>query len=260
MAPSCFLIDLDGTIWIDDRLIDGADRFVKWMIGSQKKFRFITNNSSNSAQAYVKKLWSLGIQCPEDSVFTSTMAAIRYLNEQGVRSVFPLGTPVFVQELVDAGINVSDDAECVLLAFDKTLTYAKADHAFQLLQSGAKFVATHPDLRCPTERGYSLDCGAMLAMLECASGRKATVLGKPKPLFIEMALNELGARPEDAIIIGDRIYTDMQMGVDAGIRTALVLSGETKVADELPFPIDYILSNIGELQAVMDIDAPSVAR
>jgi ribonucleotide monophosphatase NagD (HAD superfamily) len=75
-----------------------------------------------------------------------------------------------------------------------------------------------------------------------------------------MALNELGARPEDAIIIGDRIYTDMQMGVDAGIRTALVLSGETKVADELPFPIDYILSNIGELQAVMDIDAPSVAR
>jgi HAD superfamily hydrolase (TIGR01450 family) len=177
MVPNCFLIDLDGTIWLDDRLIEGADRFVEWLTATQKKFRFITNNSSNSATEYIKKLWRLGIKCPEDAVFTSTKATVRYLREQGIDAVFPLGTPVFVQELGDAGISVRDDAACVLLAFDKTLTYRKADHAFQLLQAGAKFIATHPDVLCPNQSGFSIDCGAMLAMLERASGRKATVLG-----------------------------------------------------------------------------------
>jgi HAD superfamily hydrolase (TIGR01450 family) len=222
------------------------------MVASDKRFRFITNNSSNSASEYIKKLWRLGIQCPEDSVFSSTKATIRYLRDRGIDSVYPLGTPVFVEELQSADISVSEDADCVLLAFDKTLTYEKADHAFQLIRNGAKFIATHPDVLCPTANGYSLDCGAMQAMFERASGRKATVLGKPSPEFVNLALEELGASPAEAIIVGDRIYTDMRMGIDAGIRTALVLSGETKSTDELPFVIDYIVKNVGHLPRALE--------
>ena len=253
MVPDCFLIDLDGTIWLGDRLIEGADRFVEWMIASNKRFRFITNNSSNSASEYINKLWRLGIQCPEDAVFSSTKASIRYLRDHGIDSVYPLGTPPFVKELQSAGISVSKDAGCVLLAFDKTLTYEKADHAFQLIRSGAKFIATHPDLLCPTENGYSLDCGSMQAMFERASGRKATVLGKPSPEFVYLALQELNATPVEAIIVGDRIYTDMRMGIDAGIKTALVLSGETKGTDTLPFAVDYIVRNVGHLPRALEL-------
>jgi HAD superfamily hydrolase (TIGR01450 family) len=254
MAPNCFLIDLDGTIWIGDCLIPGADCFVEWLIASKKRFRFITNNSSNSASAYVSKLNRLGIECPGNAVFTSTTATIRYLRESGIHSVFPLGTPAFVQELVNADIAVTDDAGCVLVAFDKTLTYEKADHAFQLLQGGAAFIATHPDVRCPVEGGYILDCGAILAMLESVSGRKAKVLGKPSPEFIKLALGELNASPDETIIVGDRIYTDMRMGIDAGIKTALVLSGETNLTDALPFVVDYIVQDVGKLPHALEIN------
>ena len=185
-------------------------------------------------------------------MFSSTKATIRYLRDQGIDSVYPLGTPAFVKELLSDGISVSEDAGCVLLAFDKTLTYEKADHAFQLIRNGAKFIATHPDLLCPTANGYSLDCGSMQAMFERASGRKATVLGKPHPEFVKLALEELNATPAEAIIVGDRIYTDMRMGIDAGIRTALVLSGETKSTDTLPFSVDYIVPNVGHLPHALE--------
>jgi HAD superfamily hydrolase (TIGR01450 family) len=254
MVPNCFLIDLDGTIWLGDRLIPGADHFIQWLIATNKRFRFVTNNSSTSPLVYVNKLRRLGIKCPDNIVFTSAGATIRYLHEKGIRSVFPLGTPIFVQELVDAGITIADDAECVVLAFDKTLTYQKADHALQLLRGGAEFIATHPDVLCPTEGGYCLDCGAMTAMLETARGRKAKVLGKPSPEFIELALHELNATAEESIVVGDRIYTDMRMGIDGGIRTALVLSGETKETDNLPFAVDYIVPNVGHLPHALEAE------
>jgi HAD superfamily hydrolase (TIGR01450 family) len=254
MVPNCFLIDLDGTIWIGDHLIPGANYFVEWLNASKKRFRFITNNSSTSALAYVSKLRRLGIECSGNAVFTSTRATLRYLQENGINSVFPLGTPVFIRELVNAGIAVTNDANCVLVAFDKTLTYEKANHAFQLLQSGAEFIATHLDVRCPIEGGYSLDCGAILAMLELASGRKAKVLGKPSSEFVKLALDELDASPTETVIVGDRIYTDMRMGVDAGIKTALVLSGETKDTDMLPFAVDYIVNDVGQLPRAFEMD------
>lgn len=252
MVPNSFLIDLDGTMYLGDRLIDGADRFVEWLIASDKRFRFITNNSSNDASYYVSKLRRLGVECPDNAVFTSTKATVRYLTQRGIHSVFPLGTPSFVEELVKANIAVTDDATCVVLAFDKTLTYNKADHAFQLLQAGAEFVATHPDVQCPTEKGYSLDCGAMLAMFERASGRKPTILGKPSPELVRLALGELQTSPEETLVVGDRVYTDMRMGIDAGTRTALVLSGETKNAEPLPFEVDYVVSNVGQLPYLFD--------
>ena len=254
MVPNCFLIDLDGTIWIGDHLIPGANYFVEWLNASKKRFRFITNNSSSSALAYVSKLRRLGIECSENAVFTSTRATLRYLQERGINSVFPLGTPAFIRELVNAGIAVTNDANCVLVAYDKTLTYEKANHAFKLLQSGAEFIATHLDVRCPMEGGYSLDCGSILAMLELASGRKAKALGKPSSEFVKLALGEMNASPTETLIVGDRIYTDMRMGVDAGLKTALVLSGETNDTDILPFTVDYIVNNVGQLPRAFTID------
>jgi len=255
VVPNCYLIDLDGTIWIGERLIPGADRFVAWLTASKKRFRFITNNSSSSASAYVSKLRRLGIVCQEDAVFTSTEATLRYLRDKEIESVFPLGTPSFVDQLVNAGVTISDAANCVVVAFDKTLTYEKADHAFQLLQSGAEFIATHPDVLCPIEGGYSLDCGAILAMLESASGRKAKVLGKPNAEFVRLALEEMDASPSEAVIVGDRVYTDMRMGINSGIKTALVLSGETKKTDTLPFAVNYIVRDIGQLPQALESDS-----
>jgi HAD superfamily hydrolase (TIGR01450 family) len=250
MGTNAFLIDLDGTIYLGDRLTPGAREFVNWLIDSGHRFRFLTNNSSNSAAFYVAKLRRLGIQCDDDSVFTSTKATIRYLRLRGIDTVFAMGTPPFVEELQHAGISLSDDANCVLLAFDKTLTYEKADRAFQLLQRGADFIATHPDVLCPTETGFSLDCGAMLAMFEKATQRTATIIGKPNPELVQLALSEIGAEPANAMVVGDRVYTDMRMGIEAGTKTALVLSGETKITSTLPLPIDFVLENVGQIPSL----------
>jgi len=247
MVPKGFLIDLDGTTYIGDTLIGGAKEFVQWIVDRKKPYRFLTNNSSTSSASYVSKLRRLGIPCNDDSIFSSTKAAIRYLTARGITSVFSLGTPDFEQELREAGIDISDSARCVLVGFDKTLTYDKVNHAYQLLRRDAQFIATHPDVLCPVEGGYILDCGSIVAMLERASGRKPIVLGKPNLELAQLALQEIRCEPKDAIMIGDRIYTDMVMANNAGMQSALVLSGETQRTAQIPSYVNYVVGNIGDL-------------
>ena len=245
-----FLIDLDGTMFIGDTLIDGAMEFFTWLRETKKRFRFITNNSSVSTLDHVHKLQRLGITCSDDSVFSSTKATISYLNQNGITRVYPLGTAAFLGELAQAKFYLylfADNHDCVIVAFDKTLTYEKANHALMLVRRGAKFIATHPDLVCPTEFGFDIDCGSILAMMEAASGRKALILGKPSSVFIDLVLSEMGADREETLIVGDRVYTDMAMGINAGIKTCLVLSGETKDACQAPNGVTYIVNNVGEI-------------
>ena len=230
----CFLLDLDGTIYLGNQPIEGAAAFITYLQETGRKFVFLTNNPTADRQAYARKLARMGISVGPEAVLTSGEATVTYLmTETPWRRVYTLGTPSFEAELRAAGIDpLSDTPEAVVLSFDKTLTYAKLERACLLLREGLPYVATNPDKVCPTEYGYIPDCGAMAALMaEATGGRWPKFIGKPSPDFARMALRKLGGIPETAAMVGDRLYTDMAMAREAGLAGILVLSGETRLED-----------------------------
>lgn len=223
-----FFIDLDGTTYLGDSVIPGAPLFVETLQKLGKRYLFLTNNSSESAHTYVEKLRHLGIDAQRGDVLTSGDATAMYLEQAGYSRLFVLGTPSFENELKELGFVLTPESpDCVVLGFDKTLCYRKLEIATLLIRKGVRFIATHPDKVCPTEYGYIPDCGAMTALLSTATDVDPLVIGKPQPLMAQMALKRLNLAPENVAIIGDRLYTDIRMGCDAGLMTVLVLSGET---------------------------------
>jgi len=229
---SGFMIDLDGTIYKGGKPIEGAKEFVSVLKNKRIPFVFLTNNSSSSRSYYVEKLNKMGFDITERNVLTSTTATLRYIMEKyPEQTVYPLGTEQFVNEVKCSGIVVSDNPDIVLLAFDKTITYEKINNAYHHILSGAKLIATHPDDLCPTESGYDVDIGPFIRFFESMTGTKAEVIGKPNRKMIEMAALEMNADPKKLMMIGDRLYTDMRMAFDAGIRSILVYSGETRPED-----------------------------
>ena len=223
-----FLIDLDGTTYLGDDLIPGALMFVETLQKLGKPHLFLTNNSSESARTYVEKLRRLGIDAQDGSVLTSGDATAMHLADAGYTKLFVLGTPSFENELKKFGfILTSERPDCVVLGFDKTLNYQKLEIATDLIRRKIPFVATHPDKVCPTEDGFIPDCGAIAALLSAATDVEPLVIGKPKPQMVQMALKRLNLDSLKIAIIGDRLYTDIRMGRDAGLVTVLVLTGET---------------------------------
>lgn len=228
-------MDLDGTVYLGPRLLPGAREFFRLLDRRGVPYLFFTNNSSADRHHYRRKLDRLGLRATADQVLTSGEATALYLvHRTAHRRIYVLGTPSLERELRDAGLTLaSEDVDAVVLGFDKTLTYPKLERACHLLRRGAAFVATHPDKVCPTERGPIPDCGAMAALLRAATGRRPTVVGKPKGLMVEMALGKLGpdVRPRDVAFVGDRLYTDVRMARRAGLTAILVLTGETRRDD-----------------------------
>ena len=225
-----FMLDMDGTIYVGETLLPGARRFIDTLDRLGRNYVFFTNNSSRDAAQYQRKLRRMGIRTPRDRIVTSGTATALYLSGLGesVRA-YVLGVPSFEREMERAGIVLTDsDPEYVVLGFDKTLTYQKLEKACFFLQAGAKFVAAHPDIVCPTERGNIPDIGSMIAMIKAATGVSPKIIGKPYRTMVDMALRRMNAERSEAAIIGDRLYTDIRMGKRAGITTVLVLSGETK--------------------------------
>lgn len=246
-----FLIDLDGTIYRGNKLLPGAVEFINALRNSDKKFLIISNNSSMSRKSHKNKLNKFGIEVDEDQIFTSTIATIIYLKKNYTESeVYPVGTPEFENELRSNGIRVSKNkGDVVLLGFDKTLTYHKIEVATRLINSGAKFIATHSDILCPTENGFIPDIGSMIALLEKATNISPKVIGKPNKDMVESALLKLAMSKNQVAMVGDRVYTDMKMAHDFGLISILVLSGETKEEDlsnMSPKP-DYIFKSIREV-------------
>jgi HAD superfamily hydrolase (TIGR01457 family) len=250
-----FLLDMDGTIYLGKNLIPGAAEFVQFLRDSGRSLLFLTNNSSASAEQYAGKLAGMGIDATSDDVFTSGEATVRYLLERTeYRRVFALGTPSFEAELTQAGLTLTDeDPEAVVLAFDRTLDYAKLETACLLLREGLPYVATNPDKVCPTDYGYIPDCGSMAALLATATGRTPTVIGKPSAIMIEMALGKICGTPDTTAMVGDRLYTDMRMARDGGITGVLVLSGEATRSDVDVSEIqpEYVLESVREIQAAL---------
>lgn len=230
---SCFLLDMDGTVYLGDRLFDGVQEFLQSLRDSRRRFLFFTNNSSKDAAEYAEKLRRLGIEATPEEVITSGEATVAYLTgEAGVGRAYVLGTPSFEREVAAGGIELdSGRPDAVVLGFDLTLTYEKINTACRLIRAGVPFVASHPDLNCPTPEGPIPDCGAITAMITAATGVAPVVIGKPNHYMVDAALARVGKKPEQTAIVGDRLYTDMEMGFRSGLCTVLVLSGETTEED-----------------------------
>ena len=226
-----FLLDMDGTIYLDNELFPGTIPFLQYIRSIEGRYQFLTNNSSRSVDAYVEKLNRLGIKSSGKDFFTSVNALIAHLREKKpYRLCYAFGTESFRTQLRSAGIPVTDkldDAvDCLLIGFDTELTFQKLEDACILLNRGVDFIATNPDWVCPTWYGSVPDCGSVCEMLFRATGRRPHIIGKPQPEMALLAMEAAGFSPEETMLVGDRLYTDIACGVNAGIDTAFVLSGE----------------------------------
>ena len=249
-----FLLDMDGTIYLDNDLFDGTIDFLNRVKDKGGKYLFVTNNSSKSTDAYVKKLESIGIPACEDDFLTSTDATILYIKQkyQG-RKFYSFGTVSFTQQLRDAGIDVvtelCDGIDGIVMGNDNELNFKKLEDACKLLLNDIIYIATNPDWVCPTAFGYVPDCGSVAEMLWRATGKRPHFIGKPRPEMLTLAMERYGFSKDESVMIGDRVYTDIASGYNAGIDTIFVLSGEGTMADaeNSDTPPTYIFKGIREV-------------
>ena len=250
-TTECFLFDLDGTVYLGDHLLPGTRELFVYLDDHSIPYLFLTNNSSRSRRDYSKKLIGFGLQAPEDKIISSGMATAIYLKKKkpGAR-IYLVGTPSLEEEFRIFGFElVQEDPDFVVLGFDTTLTYQKIHKLTNLVSEGRPYVATHPDINCPTHEGFMPDIGAMMALVKSSTGREAdVVIGKPNPPMVEAIVELTGFEPGQLTMVGDRLYTDIAMA-KAGIKTILVLSGETKRGDipNAPYKPDLVCENLHEL-------------
>jgi len=250
-STRCFLLDLDGTFYLGDRLLPGALEFIQLLEQKGIRYLFLTNNSSRSRREYVQKLRRLGLEISEEKIFTSGEATAIYLKALRPNGrIYLVGTPALEQEFSDHNfILTAEKPDFAVLGFDTTLTYAKLWKLCDLLAGGTPYIATHPDINCPTESGYMPDIGAMIELVAASTGRRPDVIiGKPHPPIVAALAQKLGLPVEELCMVGDRLYTDIALG-KTGCATVLVLSGETKREDleGSPFQPDYVMADLSEL-------------
>ena len=250
-----WLFDLDGTIYLGDGLIPGAHKTIATLRAEGKRVAFLSNKPLETRDAYARKLTKLGVPTSGDDVVSTSLVISRYLAglDPGA-PVFVIGEPPLLAELAAHGLDVRHDhhVRWVVIAFDRTFDYAKLNTALQAVRrSNARLIATNPDRTCPLEDGNEIpDCAGMIAAVEAVTNRTVeTIVGKPSPIILEVALARLGVEARDAVMVGDRVETDMVMGRRAGLATVLVLSGVTKpddprIAEVAP---DLVLPSVREL-------------
>ncbi len=244
-----FVLDMDGTIYLGDKILPGAIEFVKTARETGRKVVFFTNNASKNPNNYVEKLNRMGFGANRSDVVTAGDVTIEYLKRHRTgEAVYLVGTPALEQSFKDAGITLSEDANIVVSSFDTTLTYEKLVIACDLIRNGADFYCTHPDFNCPTETGFIPDSGAIAALITASTGVKPKYFGKPHKETADMISELFGISFQETAIVGDRLYTDIALGKNNGLMSILVLSGETKITDvnddNAP---DVILDGIGEI-------------
>ena len=229
----CFLLDMDGTIYLGGQLIEGSLSFIEKVRATGRDFLFLTNNSSHNANFYVEKLARMGLTVDRSKVLTSGEATADKLNElyPGKRA-FVLGNEYLVEELKEAGIPIDqENPEIVVAGYDTTLDYKKMTAVCDFVRAGLPYIATHPDFNCPTETGFAPDLGAIMAFIEASANRRPDlIVGKPNPGIVEAALRRTGLRVDQLAMVGDRLYTDIETGRRSGMLSILVMSGETTEA------------------------------
>ena len=248
-----FLLDMDGTFYLGDRVLDGSRPFVSKIASLPDcRMAFLTNNSSKNRRDYVQKLARMGFSFSDDQVITSGEATTIYLNRIKPQArVFLLGTESLEREFEEAGFLLTDQQpDFAVLGFDLNLTYARMRALCDFVRAGVPYFATHPDFNCPIDNGgFIPDTGAMIAFVEASTGKRPLVIGKPNRYIIDAAAEKFGLPYEAIAMVGDRLYTDIAVGANAGITSILVLSGETTREDLVNSKIqpDYIFSDLGEL-------------
>ncbi len=250
-----FLFDMDGTLYLGDRLFPFTTDLLRAVREKGKKYLFMTNNSSRSVEDYIRKLARIGISSEYGDYITSAQATVWYLRrEHPGKRLYVCGTASLKAELAAAGFPIAgdaDEAECIVMGYDTELDYRKLWDVSRLLteRPDIPYIATNPDLVCPTEFGYVPDCGSVCIMIKNATGRMPVVIGKPEPLMPRLAMEREGVETSRCAVVGDRIYTDVKSGLNAGCAGILVMSGETTpeilaASDDKP---DLVLRDAGEL-------------
>lgn len=249
---TCFALDMDGTVYLGEKWIEGARDFLTAVEQAGKKYVFLTNNSSKNPRAYIDKLGRMGLEIGPERIVTSGMAAIDYLKKHFPdKKVFLLGNELLREEFAQAGIRLEEEApEVVMVGFDTSLTYQKLCRVCDLVREGLPYLSTHPDFNCPTETGFIPDAGAIHAFIHASSFRYPDVIiGKPNGAIMDYLSQRAGARKEETAMVGDRLYTDVAAGVNNGCRGILVLSGEAGIEDIKADGVvpDLIFSSVKEM-------------
>jgi len=250
-----FVLDMDGTFYLGNKLIEGSLDFLDKLNKTGREFLFFTNNSSRTSAFYQKKLAGMGCYVEEKKIVTSGDVTIKYLNEKYPDSgVYLVGTELLRESFIKGGVRlVEENPDVVVMSFDTTLTYEKITQACTFIRNGARFLATHMDLNCPTEDGFIPDCGAMCAMIEASTGVKPKYLGKPFIETVDMIKLITGRNNDEIAFVGDRLYTDIATAVNNGITGILVLSGETSPEDVEKSAVkpDFIFDSLGAISRVL---------
>lgn len=226
----CFLLDMDGTFYLGNNLIEGSLDFIEKVRATGRDFLFLTNNSSHNADFYVKRLHGMGLDVPREKILTSGEATADKLNQlyPGKRA-FVLGNEYLIEEFSQMGVIVDqENPEIVVIGYDTTLDYKKMTRVCDLVRAGLPYIATHPDFNCPTETGFAPDIGAIMAFIEASAFRRPElIVGKPNTGIVEAALRRTGLKTGEMAMVGDRLYTDIETGLRSGMLSILVMSGET---------------------------------
>ena len=253
-ALKLYLFDMDGTLYLGNELFSFTNDLLAAIKSSGGRYMFMTNNSSKSVEDYIKKLEKLGVSACYEDFITSSQATAYYLKKHHKGAVlYVCGTESLKKELGGQGFEITDDtekAELIVMGFDTELTFAKLhDVSYMLCTRDMPYIATNPDYVCPTEFGSVPDCGSICDMIYNATGKRPTVIGKPEALMPKLAMEMAGVSPEQTVVVGDRIYTDIKSGINAGCVTLLVMSGETtpEILEKSPEKPDFVMDSAAGL-------------
>ena len=256
------VLDVDGTLALDDNLFPSTIRFLEILRGLGMSFTIITNNSSKSRREHCHRLRRLGLNLDQEQIVVSTQATLHYLKDSQpkIKRLFVLGTPALQEEFRDAGYamcdhRADDEPDAVIVGFDTSLTYERLCRAAYWIKKGKKYFATHPDYICPTDQPTVLvDCGSLISCLKAAAGREPdAILGKPNPQMLEVVRQKHGLEKSQIAMVGDRLYTDMAMAHADGVTAILVLCGETtrgQAKSVQPSP-DIVVADPGDLGSLL---------
>ena len=251
-----FICDMDGVIYHGNRLIPHVKEFVEWLNANDKNYLFLTNSSERSPRELSQKLKRLGLNVSEEHFYTSALATASFLKSQCPNgSVYVIGEPGLTNALYEAGFVMNDvNPDYVVFGETRALSYEKIEKAVRMVFNGAKLIGTNPDLTGPSENGIIPACKALISSIELTTGRSAYFVGKPNPLMMRHALKKLDCSRRDAVIIGDRMDTDILSGLESELDTALVLTGVTSLEDleKFPYRPKYVLKDVGEVIGVKD--------
>ena len=246
-----FICDMDGVIYHGNRLLPGVKEFVDWLYREDKRFLFLTNSSERSPKELQQKLARMGLEVDESHFYTSALATARFLSTQAPGcTAYVIGAPGLFNALYDVGITMNDvNPDYVVLGETQTYNYDNIVKAVQLVRQGARLIGTNPDMTGPSENGIVPACRAFVAPIELATGKSAYFVGKPNPLMMRTGLRMLNCHSADAVMVGDRMDTDVISGMECGMSTVLVLSGVStmETLKTYAYRPTAVLNGVGEI-------------